>query len=324
MSSLIIKEHLFDEILVKPSKEYDTLCVVSGFATPSMVAHHLEAIKHEYEIEDTRIKLIIGMTPNGIPKPHHKNFIKLVNEKNENFECSYINSESYPIHSKIYTWLKDDVPQKAFIASANYTLTGFKRPQDEVACECNPVHAFDYYNSKIGNSIYCTCDEATELTVDTTKLYQQGSKQKENQDKIFENIESQSVSLPLFSPKRNSIQKTAGLNWGQRPGREPNQAYIPIPSDVAGIGFFPPRGEQFSVLTDDGFPFICVVAQDGDKAIHTPNNNSELGEYFRNKLGVPLGAPVTLEDLDKYGNRYVKFTKIDEEEYYMEYPPSNL
>lgn len=64
---------------------------------------------------------------------------------------------------------------------------------------------------------------------------------------------------------------------------------------------------------------MCVVAQDEGKAIETTYNNSEFGEYFRNKLGLELGTKVELEDLDKFGSRYVKFTKIDEEEYYMEY-----
>ncbi len=322
MSSIILKDRLFDEILIKPAQNYDTLCIVSGFATPSMVAHHLEAVKKTYDIEDTNIKLIIGMTPNGISRPHHENFIKLVNEKGGSFECSYINSNSFPIHTKLYTWLKNDKPMQAFLATANYTLTGFKRPQDEVACVCNPTEAYEYYASKIDNSIYCTCDEAHTMTVEPLRQQRINLRQSENQEDISVVDTSNSVRLPLYSVRDNRVPAHSGLNWGQRGNREPNQAYIGIPSSIARSGFFPPRGEQFSVLTEDGFPFICVVAQDGDKAIHTPNNNSELGEYFRNKLGVPLGAPVSLEDLDRYGNRYVTFTKIDEEEYYMEYPPN--
>lgn len=321
MSSIILKDRLFDEILVKPAQNYDTLCIVSGFATPSMVAHHLEAVKETYKIEDTNIKLVIGMTPNGISRLHHENFIKLVNEKGGSFECSYINSNSFPIHTKLYTWLKNNEPMQAFLATANYTLTGFKRPQDEIACVCKPIEAYEYYTSKIDNSVYCTCDEAQTMTVEPLRQQRASLRQSETLEDAPVIDTANSVKLPLFSERDNRVQIHGGLNWGQRGGREPNQAYILIPSKIAHSGFFPPRGEQFSVLTEDGFPFICVVAQDGDKAIHTPNNNSELGEYFRNKLGVPLGAPVSLEDLDRYGNRYVTFTKIDEEEYYMEYPP---
>lgn len=321
MSSLILKEHLFDEILVNPAKDFDTLCVVSGFATPSMVAHHLEAVKNVHEIEDLKIKLIIGMTPYGLSKPHHENFVKMVNESGDLFECSYINSASFPVHTKLYTWLKNGIPQQAFLASANYTLTAFKRPQDELACICNPKEAFEYYNSKIDNSLYCTCDEASSLVIERKMPYMQ-IPQADTLKDTSDSVVAETVKLPLFSERDNKVPERSGLNWGQREGRDKNQAYIAVPSKIAKSGFFPPRGEQFSVLTEDGFPFICVIAQDGDKAIHTPNNNSELGEYFRRRLGVSLGAPVSLEDLDRFGNRYVTFTKIDEEEYYMEYSPA--
>lgn len=75
MSSIILKEHLFDEILVKPAKDCDTLCIVSGFATPSMVAHHLEAVQKEYDIDNTRLKLIIGMTPTEYLSPIMKTLL---------------------------------------------------------------------------------------------------------------------------------------------------------------------------------------------------------------------------------------------------------
>lgn len=324
MSSLILKDKLFEEVLIKPAKDFDTLCVVSGFATPAMVAHHLEAVKITHNIDNLKIKLIIGMTPLlGISNPHHKNFIKLTDDRNELFECSYINSASFPIHTKLYTWLKDDKPQRSFLSSANYTLTAFKRTQEEIACVCNPAEAFEYYNSKISHSLYCTCDEASELVMDKVFIPRlQSSIQVQETP-----AQGETVRLPLFSERDNNIHSTAGLNWGQREGREPNQAYIPVPSDIAKSGFFPPRGEQFSVLTDDGFPFVCVIAQPKIKggdigfAIHTTNNNSEFGEYFRRKLGVALGQFVTLDDLDRYGNRYVTFNKIDEEEYYMEFTP---
>lgn len=321
MSSIILKDQLFNEILVKPAKDFDTLCIVSGFATPSMVAHQLEAVENTHDIKNLRIKLIVGMTPLGLSKPHHENFIKLMNDRDGLFECSYINSISSPVHTKLYTWLKNEQPQMAFLASANYTLNAFRRQQDEVACMCNPNDAYAYYNSKIDNTLYCTCDEASSLIIERKPVINQ-SQPAEGQKCDNQTQTADTVNLPLFSVRDQKVPERSGLNWGQREGRDKNQAYIAIPSNIAKSGFFPPRGEQFSVLTEDGFPFICAVAQDRDKAIHTPNNNSELGEYFRNRLGVPLGSPVTLADLDRYGNRYVTFTRIDEEEYYMEFSPN--
>ena len=329
MSDIILKNDLFEKILLEPARECDELRIVSGFSTPAMVVHNLTEIEERFEKQDLKIQLIIGMTPtiSGISKTHHKNFTKLV-DNHPNFVCSYIKSDANPIHTKLYTWLKDGIPQKAFLASANYTINAFKKEQDEIATECDPVQALEYFNSKVPLSLYCTCDEAEEMVREDV-LRPRVARARENSDEeqqaIVENadIEGQDwVLLPLFSERNQAMHIHSGLNWGQRDGRNPNQAYIPIPAEIARSGFFPPRGQPFSVLTSDGFPFVCVVAQDGNKAIHTTNNNSEFGEYFRRRLGVPLGAPITLDDLDRFGNRYVKFTKINEEEYYMEFNPN--
>jgi NgoFVII restriction endonuclease. len=314
MTPIIGKKDLFNELLVAPSVEADTLCIITGFATPNMVRHHIKDLKDK-KLKIPKIRLIVGMTPsNGISEIYHKNFVKIMNEDKQCFQCSYIAQNQTPVHSKLYTWLKNGTPIKAFSSSANYTINAFRHRQDEIATECDPTVAYSYYSSKIGDSVFCTCDEAENFVNEapTPELHK---------DTTVET--SDSVNLPLFSVTRNKMHEKAGLNWGQRDGREPNQAYIPVPRSIANSSFFPPAKHQFSVLTDDGFPFVCVVAQDNDKAIETPNNNSELGLYFRRKLGLKSGSFVTLDDLDRFGNRFVKFTKLNEDEYYMEYNPQS-
>jgi len=327
-TKIILKRNLFDEILLKPAKCYDKLCIVSGFATPSMVAYHFSAIKDKLDRDDTEVNLIIGMTPSSkISKTHHENFVKLSTATKLLFKCSYININKTPIHSKLYTWLKGNKPQVAFVTSANYTVTAFKGNQDEIASECDPEKAFGYYNSVIPSSIFCRHDEAEDLVVDNI-AGRNFTQELSDGEQLSLIADRNSVKLPLYIVGKNAIHTTAGLNWGQRFGREPNQAYIPIPMAIAKSDFFPPLGVPFSVLTDDNIPFVCVRAQPKTKggkigfAIETPGNNSELGEYFRRKLGLQPDVFVKLEDLDRYGNRYVTFTKINEDEYYMQFPPN--
>ena len=77
--------------------------------------------------------------------------------------------------------------------------------------------------------------------------------------------------------------------------------------------------QHFTVLTDDRHQLILRVQQQGDKAITTPLSNAQLGEYFRNRLGLPNGAFVTKADLEAYGRTDVTFYKLDEEQYYMDF-----
>ena len=64
---------------------------------------------------------------------------------------------------------------------------------------------------------------------------------------------------------------------------------------------------------------MCVIAQDGGKAIHSTNDNAEIGRWFRKHLRVRLGERVERTDLDRYGRTDVTFYKIDEENYYMDF-----
>ncbi len=134
-----------------------------------------------------------------------------------------------------------------------------------------------------------------------------------------------SVTLPLTVGGAGPVHARSGLNWGQRPdvGREPNQAYIPVPRTIhmRHPGFFPPRGEAFTMLTDDGDQFACVIAQAGDKAIQTPSDNSILGRYFRRRLQVGLGGLITREHLLRYGRTDVNLYKLYERTFFMDFQP---
>ena len=92
-------------------------------------------------------------------------------------------------------------------------------------------------------------------------------------------------------------------------------------SDIYRTDFFPPVSVHFTLFTDDGKTLICTRAQQNGKAIHTPHNNSLIGEYFRNRLGVPNGKAVLADHLIKYGRTDLTFYKIDDETYYMDFAP---
>lgn len=130
------------------------------------------------------------------------------------------------------------------------------------------------------------------------------------------------VDLPLVD-REGKVGSRSGLNWGQRPNRDPNQAYIPIPASIGRKNFFPPKGTVFTVMTDDGFVFQCVTAQNEKgrvpKAIETSNDNSELGAYFRRRLEVGSGEVVKTEDLDRYGRKTVTFIDLGDGSYYMDF-----
>lgn len=103
-----------------------------------------------------------------------------------------------------------------------------------------------------------------------------------------------------------------------------NESYIYLPFQYWNINFFPNYDWHFAILTDDDEVFFCSRKQVNGKAIHTPHNNSLIGEYFRFRLGIANGDAITMEDLKRYGRTDIDFHKIDEENYYMDFSvPAN-
>ena len=129
------------------------------------------------------------------------------------------------------------------------------------------------------------------------------------------------VTLPFTTNIKGVLQvpKSSGLNWGQRPGREQNQAYLSVPAYIQKSSFFPIPGVMFDIECDDGECFQCLRAQANGKAIHTPANNSLFGLYFRRRLGVMPGYTVKIEHLTKYGRRSVDVSKISDLRYYLDF-----
>ncbi|MCC7573434.1 MAG: NgoFVII family restriction endonuclease [Candidatus Methanofastidiosum sp.] len=317
-SKLMINDQLFEKVLIEPIKNgADKLLIVSGFASPAMVLHHFEEVKRiDKKIE---VHLIAGMyIKEGLPKSTHIGFTKLLTEDySPFFKCSYI-FQNKPVHSKVYVWLKECNPFKCYIGSANYTQNAFFLNNREVLTENKPVEGFDYFNSLIDDSIYCNhIDIEKYFVIFDEKKYPNLSKRRTD---IIQNEESGLPSLKIsLLTSREEIGIHSGLNWGQREGRNQNQAYIPLKKDVYQTDFFPPRKIHFTVRTDDDKILICSRAQDSGKAIHTPHNNSLLGEYFRYRLNLANGQFVEKEDLVRYGRTDVDFYKIDDENYYMDF-----
>lgn len=183
----------------------------------------------------------------------------------------------------------------------------------------DPNEAFQFYNQTLRNSASSDAIDIEDMvTITETQV---------RNDNPQADPEGECITLSLLDTHSGDTHKKSGLNWGQielgPAGRKkPYQAYIPVPSAVQLSDFFPNRGEQFTVLTDDGNSFIFVRAQAGGKALHTTLDNSQLGKYIRSRLGVRSGQYVTRQHLAEYGRTDITFTKIDEETYILDFRPN--
>ena len=315
----MIHTDLFRHVLLAPANDLPggRLKIVSGFATANMADRHMDYLK-QLDI-GISIELIIGMTiQQGIQEAQHSAFCKLVNQApwGIDFQCRYV-VKGNPVHAKSYVWLDNQGrPAEAFCGSANYTMVGFGRSQVESMSAADPQDASQFHDHILRYASDCTQPHIEDLVVLLTGTSSPGEERER---------ELESVTLSLLDNKnKRDTPRRSGINWGQRPeyNRDPNQAYIHIPARIQKSGFFPDRGEQFTVLTDDGDSFICVRAQDGGKGLQTTQDNSLLGAYLRARMMVGSGEYVTRHHLVEYGRADVTFTKIDPETYLLDFRPN--
>ncbi len=316
----MIYKDLYNNILIEPIKEgADQLDIISGYATASMAYIHLdEALNTNPSM---RVNLIVGMPiSDGMSLVNHEAFKKFMSEDFAGkFSCSYIDTAP-PIHSKAYIWRKENKFIKSYIGSANYTQSAFKTDDKELMCEYNNSDILDYHHLLVSNSRYCNHAEIDSyITFYSDRQYMRTTKSVDQGSQICMDTGLQSVTVSFLTSQGDRVGAKSSLNWGQREGRNPNQAYMPLRPEVYNSDFFPPRNIQFTVRTDDNRTMIFSRAQKANaSSIETPNN-SELGEYIRNRIGVASGAFVSKEDLERYGRTDVTFYKIDDETYYMDF-----
>jgi hypothetical protein len=312
--------NIAQRVLFAPSLQgADTLLILSGYATPNMASWLIKGFQ-EQNMSSVSISLLIGMVPfDGLSVPIHEGFKELHGKAFpkaiESFTCSYV-CENPPVHANLYIWLKGQTPMKAFTGSADFVQNAFVSSRKEIMECCDPEEAYKFFEEVEANSIYCNHSEVEDNIILRPTHQILDAENKPITTLAGEGIIS--ATLPLLS-KGGNVGERSGLNWGQREGRNKNQAYIHLPAKIAKSGFFPLNKQHFTVVTDDGHTLLLRVEQQNNKAITTPLSNAQLGEYFRNRLGLGNGEFVSKQDLLNYGRVDVTFYKIDDEQYFMDF-----
>lgn len=314
----MLSEKLFEEILVKPAGGCDQLHILSGYASPAMANRHLA------RLPNLSIELLVGMVQvDGMGRGGHNGFVK-IQQSNPRFKCSYLITPP-AAHIKSYIWLNKGTPKIAFTGSGNYSQNAFLGITRESFAEDDPIACEGLYQNVLKDSLSCLSPQIETKINFYEEIYKRQVEIKafeaQHADETVADILAEDCKvLSLLSTRfpYNTHEKS-GLNWGQRAGRDPDQAYIPVPSHIGQSDFFPDKATHFTVITDDGQSFDCVIAQDGNKAIETPKNNSILGKYFRKRLGLPNGAYVSRAALETYGRTDVRICKLDHETYFLDF-----
>ena len=328
MSSLT-RDDLFQHVLLSPVGDgCDELHVLSGYASADFVLFHLLEIRTHLGREIS-VHLHVGMTgEDGLELSSHRSFLAAI----EAISGDWLRVSYSPIgvsdHSKLYVWRRTGVAEVAWLGSANYSASGFglAGARRESMVQVDPASAWRALRSAVEGFVPAGDPDL----FGRVHIYEVTSP--EQRRRVLEPVPialpddsaAKSVELPLVQTTRSPGEvhnAGAGLNWGQRGNRRRAEAYIPVPSKIAQLGFFPQRGYPFAAHTDDGDTIFFTVAQDGDKALHSVPDNATVGVWFRRRLGVGDEAFVTTADLERFGRSNVTFTALGDGSYFLDFRP---
>jgi hypothetical protein len=283
--------------------ESDELIVLSGYLGPTPV----EMLK-ELPFNSTVIYGMYG--EKGIQQRLHNALLRQQRDI-DNVNIYYSN---IAIHSKCYVWKNEQNICHALIGSANFSTNGLCTPYREILTETKPstyAPLSSYIDKVMENSVLCTDIIIPEENIGTPVSVQ---------------VPAQFCKISLLD-NNGTVRPASGLNWGHGRGnvriddaclviRKPHLRDYPR--------FFPPiqnyspmliegarsqrKNDQVEIIWDDGIVMRGLLeGSQIENGISYPKNFSSspskniIGEYIRTRLGVPLGTPVTLTDLEQYG-----------------------
>ncbi len=336
-------ENFEERILFAPAKKDGLGCnqlkIVTAFTDVERISSHIIKLfdgKNKEYVSNIRVDIILGMTKGaGLTEKKHKKIcsqIKRLNSVNgmPKVSCRYI-VEGKQVHSKIYVWCNENGAVEAYNGSANYTMNAFYARR-ECMDLCNAEMANNYYMSLLVDTIDCFDAQVNnKLTFSVNK-----STEEDIADTNLENLSwdkykkiqpIDSIQISLLKADGSETGYGSGVNWGIRKNgykRNRNQAYIPYNVADQKKGFFPEQNKDgtypiFKVVTEDYDAFYMRQAQANGKALETPESNAIIGEWIRQKIGVPDGEYITKEMLKKANGTKVMFKKYEDGIYTLEY-----
>ena len=297
----------------------DELVVISGYLGPKPVAR-LEELPFNSRV-------IYGMYGAEGIKPSLHGSLTAIQNNVENLNIFY---SKIPVHSKCYVWRRRGEIVHALIGSANFSVNGLTTPFREVLAETTfdtfaPLN--DYITHIFNNSISC-------LELDMIDVRQTNA------------IIGGNICPVTLLGRDGEVQNAAGLNWGQNPNNHttPNDAYIAIrtshirdyphifppkqlnPLEIDNRGRVQRHNDSIEIIWDYGITMEGLLegSQPIEDIIYPKQISSfpvkaELGEYIRNRIGVPLGQPVRRHHLEAYGRLDISISLISDGIYQFDF-----
>ena len=317
------------KIIEEPSKKSDELVIVSGYASSSFLREVSNIIPNH------KIKLILGMSPQGISERNFNGF-REISENRENVDVFFQICEP-ATHIKIYQWYLRGRPRYSYLGSANFSFAGFHKQREILATS-------DRDFDELINSIFNDCLHCLDSTIEKyIKVYKDEKYNKlleikEEMEEYVTEEEKKPRSITYkknddkFLPKKMIIKNThrsnlngvnvnlvlptdsswdrRGLNVWTRNNKTKKDSYIDLDKKISEFNKILPKDKMFVLETEDGMDFLVGRKGEYGRELVMVNEDTNFYDYFSKKIELDTCRLISYADLEAYGRTSIKITKI--------------
>lgn len=323
---------------VKDELKYsDDVAIASGYVSHDVLDQFREDFARIVSNKG-RFRLLVGMAFYEGLAARKLNLLENIHRElntNDSRSGVYV-AYSRRFHGKIYSF-KNHRTDHVYIGSSNFSRSGLSEN-----LECTALISDPPTKSEIESYLDFLFDTENAVSIDKAEITVPGSKEYLERIALknlsdLERYEPKNIDTSLspyfdFSLRRIVEKEKSNLNvyfgkgrWARSTGKvSPRPWYeVELIADQS-INRNPlyPKGE-FIAYTDDGYVIPMRTSGDYYKNIRSRGNLRLLGQWIKGKLQVsnallPL-TPVTMDTLDQYGKDALRFYKIGEKKYKLEF-----
>lgn len=328
--------------------EADTVRIASGYISADALVDLNSLVEAGSNIH---IDLTIGMHYfDGLTK-QQKEAVETLDDTLRERELGGVNFVvTFPFHGKISSFLKSGVVTGGLVGSSNLTNISENKAsrQYEVDYSLSGDDAIEL-NGFIGNLLeissapYRSVEDSLNIIEGRNDLLEELEDGVEKVDEqLVESIKKNrdfeyAFTIPL-KVGENHTQSNLNTFNGKGRGKGLNiarswyEVELITPKEIRDLPGFPLKdtgvGDTFSVITDDGWEFVCMTEGTNGKNLRSKAGLKVLGMWLKGRLersgALKMGDLCTQETLDSYGRSNILLAKIkDSDKWFMDFEPEN-
>ncbi|PTI04139.1 hypothetical protein BU096_12775 [Staphylococcus xylosus] len=321
----VFYENLYSEIIKNSFPQYETLNVISGYASPNFLLRIIN------DFPNREINLYIGMTHQGLP---YNDFFAFLNICSKYPKVNiFYQIEGSPTHMKVLEF-SNGFDRKTFVGSANFSEAGFLnhrevmaqveydiqekvREQGRLSLHCMDVNVLNYItliNEELSNE------------VEKLERFENGIESSKNR---FKEIHDCVKSFNLENDINLNGERNGNLVYLSLPiilNNETSKGIVVANNPTDGyisnsnlqrkkmVGFFK-RDHSFKVKTLHNKETQAELRGSFGKELYF--YDFDLKEYIHLLMGKPKNKIITNADLLEFGYDSLFFKKISDNEFLM-------